>query len=1038
MRFFFLALLVFLAADPATAQAPDTPAGAIPGARGIGTQSHDFARSRTTTEASTLTWLGETFSPMPPQVVTDDGTVIGVNYYRDRSVVVFWTRLGGHVVVDSLELHGTVRGFSSDGTMLVGDWNQRSYRWTHSDGIVDLPPLYMDDFSTTALDVSDDGSVVVGRASGPRGSVPVRWTVGGGIETFDRIIDNFDGNPFSAYVWAVSGDGLVAVGHSDYMDYMDDIRTQAAIWHGTSISLLGTLHEDQNDPWSWALDVSFDGSVVTGVSGYYGADSTRAFRWTEAAGIVDLGTFGEESHDPHGISADGSVIVGTAGSASEAKIAFRWTLEGGLEDLNAVLSEALSDGSELRWASAVSPDGRFIVGQGWNASTARLESWLMHPCGTSFAWENPSGGNFSTPENWAGKNLPGRHGTALFDQEASYSVSIDENVENSSLEVRGAADLTLSMGSYTYTLSGECGTSSAVVESAFLELEEGTVEAAEAVLIYGNEPVLRVSDGARLTVGSDTNGRGCLIAEGDGGSEALIAVAGGGQIESRTCTLLGDVEETAGRLVVERGGSFVTDSLLAGGDGTAAVELSEGHLTARRLVLADGVGSTASVTAEGLGTLGFKESAYIGVRGRADLLLRNTSIAVGGDPDASAVSLLVLGREPGSVGRLILEDHSFFSNSDAVVGMDGLAALHLKSGGSAEIRRVWVGGHLEGTNGVGLVHVEGEGTQLDTRRIWVGRGLYGELKSTDGGLIRADRITIYGSGNTVDEAGGEIRAPILYVGSLPPPAPKHGASTTANKVASDLQGIVTDTLIIAGDGVRLEVDTLVYTPSGVIGGIGTFPSQLTNSGVLSPGDSAAAPGALAIAGSFTQTNTGILEIDIGGTGEGEYDVLAVTEEASLGGSLRLRLTGGYELHEGDVFHVVRAGRIIGAFENVEAPEDAGFEITYTDTSVMVVVTTGVGTERLAEEQPYVTVLLPNYPNPFETETLISIDLPKPAWVRLSVFDLNGREVARLVDEFRTAGRHTVVFRDADLASGIYLYRLKTDGFSETRRMVLVK
>src|SRR5690625_2227591 len=366
MRFFFLALLVFLAADPATAQAPDTPAGAIPGARGIGTQSHDFARFQTTTEASMLTWLGETFSPMvPPQVVTDDGRVIGVKYHGNRSMAFFWKRLGGHVEVDSVEIQGSIDGFSSDGTIIIGSRNGMAFRWTEADGIVDLPPLYTDDYSSTASDVSDDGSVVVGRASGPRGSVPVRWTVGGGIETFDRIIDNFDGNPFSAYVWAVSGDGLVAVGHSDYMDYMDDIRTQAAIWHGTSISLLGTLHEDQNDPWSWALDVSFDGSVVTGVSGYYGADSTRAFRWTEAAGIVDLGTFGEESHDPHGISADGSVIVGTAGSASEAKIAFRWTLEGGLEDLNAVLSEALSDGSELRWASALAPDGRFIVGQGW-------------------------------------------------------------------------------------------------------------------------------------------------------------------------------------------------------------------------------------------------------------------------------------------------------------------------------------------------------------------------------------------------------------------------------------------------------------------------------------------------------------------------------------------------------------------------------------------------------------------------------------------------------------------------------------------------
>ena len=211
-----------------------------------------------------LTWLGETFSPMvPPQVVTDDGRVIGVKYHGNRSMAFFWKRLGGHVEVDSVEIQGSIDGFSSDGTIIIGSRNGMAFRWTEADGIVDLPPLYTDDYSSTASDVSDDGSVVVGRASGPRGSVPVRWTVGGGIETFDRI-DNFDGNPLSATVSAVSGDGLVAVGdagvHAGY-------SAQAAIWHGTSISLLGTLHEDQNDPWSWALDVSFDGSVVTGVSG---------------------------------------------------------------------------------------------------------------------------------------------------------------------------------------------------------------------------------------------------------------------------------------------------------------------------------------------------------------------------------------------------------------------------------------------------------------------------------------------------------------------------------------------------------------------------------------------------------------------------------------------------------------------------------------------------------------------------------------------------------------------------------------------------
>lgn len=88
--------------------------------------------------------------------------------------------------------------------------------------------------------------------------------------------------------------------------------------------------------------------------------------------------------------------------------------------------------------------------------------------------------------------------------------------------------------------------------------------------------------------------------------------------------------------------------------------------------------------------------------------------------------------------------------------------------------------------------------------------------------------------------------------------------------------------------------------------------------------------------------------------------------------------------------------------------------------------------------PTTMMLYPNYPNPFNPSTTIRFDLPEAGPVRLQVLDLLGREVARLVDDVRPAGTHTVSFDAHDLANGVYLYRLEADRHVATRRMVLIK
>lgn len=84
----------------------------------------------------------------------------------------------------------------------------------------------------------------------------------------------------------------------------------------------------------------------------------------------------------------------------------------------------------------------------------------------------------------------------------------------------------------------------------------------------------------------------------------------------------------------------------------------------------------------------------------------------------------------------------------------------------------------------------------------------------------------------------------------------------------------------------------------------------------------------------------------------------------------------------------------------------------------------------------------NYPNPFNPSTRIKFDIPKGALVKLKVYDMLGREVAELVNENLSAGVYEYEWSatggGVSLPSGVYFYRLITENFIETRRMVLVK
>jgi hypothetical protein len=83
-------------------------------------------------------------------------------------------------------------------------------------------------------------------------------------------------------------------------------------------------------------------------------------------------------------------------------------------------------------------------------------------------------------------------------------------------------------------------------------------------------------------------------------------------------------------------------------------------------------------------------------------------------------------------------------------------------------------------------------------------------------------------------------------------------------------------------------------------------------------------------------------------------------------------------------------------------------------------------------------LAQNYPNPFNPVTSIKYSVPKASHVSLKVYDLLGREVATLVDEEKISGSYQVSFNAANLSSGVYFYRLQSNSFDETRKLILLK
>lgn len=325
--------------------------------------------------SQSITWLGTLGGSISVAYdVSSDGTVVvgtaALNDGASGMRAFRWIDSTGMQNLDPIGAgNSRAYGVSADGSVVAGDaslsGHTRAFRWTDSTGLVGLATL---DFAGSfARGVSADGSIIVGYAQ--NALLQFRAFIWGGSSN-TQFLGTLGGNRSVAF--GISRDGDVIVGES-----LNSSGQTRAFLINTDTSLimveLGTLGGNS----SVATSAGVDGSVIVG----YSTDSneqTHAFRWNFSNGMQDLGTLGGDWSQAYDVTKTnvGDVVVGQSPDSSGQIRAFIWKL-GTMQDLNEKYTGLLSNGSLLKQAGAITPDGRYIVGSGNNAATGRSEAFLL-------------------------------------------------------------------------------------------------------------------------------------------------------------------------------------------------------------------------------------------------------------------------------------------------------------------------------------------------------------------------------------------------------------------------------------------------------------------------------------------------------------------------------------------------------------------------------------------------------------------------------------------------------------------------------------
>lgn len=324
----------------------------------------------------------------------DGSAIVGSSYFEEGTEAFMWTEADGMVGLGHLpggSFLSQAAGVSFDGSVVVGvSWIEgtiEAFRWTPDTGMEGLGFLLGGKPGSRAYDVSGNGQVIVGHGYEitDGASEAFRWTEASGrLESLGM----FSGG-YTSVAYGVSGDGSIIGGYGD--NSAPCVMFEAFRWtEETGIQGLGHLPGNACPKESVVWAVSADGSTLVGHS-TSDPGLQEAFRWTEAGGMENLGDLpgGGTFAFAYGVSADGSVVVGTGNGALGQEV-FVWRAQEGMRSLKDILQSDYGldlTGWTLAYASDVSDDGTVIVGYGVN------------PDGHTEAWRAILPRQADTPEN---------------------------------------------------------------------------------------------------------------------------------------------------------------------------------------------------------------------------------------------------------------------------------------------------------------------------------------------------------------------------------------------------------------------------------------------------------------------------------------------------------------------------------------------------------------------------------------------------------------------------------------------------------------
>jgi|GEM_PF-4319627 len=494
-----------------------------------------------------------------------------------------------------------------------------------------------------------------------------------------------------------------------------------------------------------------------------------------------------------------------------------------------------------------------------------------------------------------------------------------------------------------------------------------------------------------------------------------------------------------GTVRVEQGTFELRGFNATGGADTGAYEVESGA----RLVFGGGtrtIGSSGSVTGDGTVEIVNNSNAH--------------ALTIGGTYDVPTTRLL-----GPAFPRLALD-------ADATLPVFEMTGGAFGGSGTVTVTDAftWSGGQMEGTGTTVLGPAATVSLSGPTLRLHDARTLRLEGAATwPGGttitnateqarLVNAGVLTFAGEGSR-----GVTNGMLVNEGEI-----VHAAGTTVINAPSASSGVVrvaggvlrllgrngvggTDTgrYALDGAGGRLEFagGARTLAPGAVVDGIGTVAhvgGTLTTAADWRPGASTGVLRFESPASVPFRVGAGGLDIEIGGPVPGvDHDQLAVQTDAVLGGTLRVRLVGGFVPAVGDRFDILTCGGVCsGTFAALDLPPGLDGDVEVTPGAATFV----VGTVVAADDAPLPTALALHAPapNPVRAVATLRLDLPAAAEVRVCVVDALGREVAVVLDGVRPAGRHTVLLDAARLAPGVYVVRLVAPGGVHARRLTVAR